>query len=150
MKIVLGSDHGGYLYKKELINFLNEKGYEIIDVGTYEEDCPASWSEFGVKAALKVANKEADFGIVLCRSGIGVTIAANKVEGVYCGLVYNDKIARLCKTHDGCNMIAFPADYCSIEEVKNRVEFFLDAEFEGGRHLERLNQLKDYENYKKI
>ena len=150
MKIVLGCDHGGYLYKTELIKYLNELGYETIDVGTYTNETPASWSEFGVKAALKVQNKEADVGIVFCRSGQGVTIAANKVEGVYCGLVYNDKNAQLCKTHDGCNMIAFPADYCSIEDVKRRALLFLNAEFEGGRHEERLNQLKAFEKFKKI
>ena len=145
MKIVLGSDHGGYLYKKELITFLNELGYETIDVGTYEEDVPASWSVYGVKAAVKVKDKEADCGIVICRSGIGVCIAANKVKGVYCGLVYNDKIAELCKVHDGCNMIAFPADYCSLDDVKRRVQIYLNAKFEGGRHSVRLNQLKDFE-----
>jgi ribose 5-phosphate isomerase B len=150
MKIVLGCDHGGYAYKKELIAFLNEKGYETIDVGTDGGDTPASWSEFGVKAALKVQSGEADVGIVFCRSGQGVTIAANKVKGIYCGLVYNDKNAQLCKTHDGCNMIAFPADYCTIEEVKRRAILFLEAEFEGGRHLTRLNQLKNYENNNEI
>lgn len=148
MKIVLGCDHGGYAYKTELIKFLNENGYETIDVGTYDGDSPASWSVYGLKAALMIKNKEADVGIVFCRSGQGVTIAANKVDGVYCGLAYNDKNAELCKTHDGCNMIAFPADYCSIEDVKKRTLLFLNAEFEGGRHLERLNQLKDYEKSK--
>ena len=150
MKIVLGCDHGGYAYKTELIKFLHELGHETIDVGTYDDEAPTSWSEFGVKAALKVQSKEAEVGIVFCRSGQGVTIAANKVTGVYCGLVYNDKNAELCKTHDGCNMIAFPADYCSIEDVKRRVVLFLNAKFEGGRHAIRLNQLKDYEISGKI
>lgn len=150
MRIVLGSDHGGYKYKKELIQFLNDLGHQTIDVGTFDDEAPASWSVYGLKAALKIKNGEADVGIVFCKSGQGVTIAANKVEGVYCGLAYNDKNAETCKTHDGCNMIAFPAEYCSIEDVKRRTKIFLDAEFEGGRHSVRLNQLKDYEFYKKI
>ena len=150
MRIVLGSDHGGYKYKKELIKYLNELGHETIDVCTYDKDVPASWSVHALKAALKIKNNEADAGVVLCRSGIGVSIAANKVNGIYCGLAYTDRMAQLCKAHDGCNMIAIPADYCSLEDAKKRVKIFLTTEFEGGRHLERLNQLKDYEKYSKI
>lgn len=149
MKIALGSDHGGFDYKKELISFLNENGYETVDIGTFEEGVPASWSVYGVKTAQAVASGEADFGIVICRSGIGVSIAANKVKGIYCGLVYNDTIAEKCMQHDGCNMIAFGADYVSIEDAKRQTLLYLNAKFEGGRHLARLNQLKDYENSKK-
>lgn len=145
MRIVLSSDHGGFEYKKELIKFLKEQGFEVLDRGSFEEDVPVSWSEYGLKAAIAISNNEADLGISICKSGIGVCIAANKVKGVYCGLAYNDKIAQLCKTHDGCNMIAFGAEYTTLEEVKRRTMLFINAKFEGGRHLERLNQLKDYE-----
>ena len=82
MKIVLGSDHGGFKYKGILANHLKESGYEVIDVGTNSEE-PAARSEFGLKAALKVQSGEADLGIVLCKSGQGVCMAANKVKGVY-------------------------------------------------------------------
>lgn len=145
MKIVLGNDHGGYNYKEELKKHLLSKDIEVIDVGC-DSTSPAAWSEFGILAAKKVASKEADYGIVICRSGIGVCMAANKVKGAYCGLAYNDQISSLCKQHDGCNMLAFGADYVSIEDLIKRVDLFLDAKFEGGRHLERLNILKDFEN----
>lgn len=145
MKIVLGSDHGGYEYKEELKKFLETHDYEVIDVGTdSEESC--SWSEYGLKAAEKVASGEADYGVVICKSGQGVCIAANKVKGVYCGIAYNDKNAVLCKEHDGCNVIAFGSEYTTIDEVKKRTYLFLKAEFKGGRHLDRLNYLKDFEN----
>lgn len=149
MRIVLGNDHGGYKYKVELSKFLTENGYDVIDVGSFNED-PSSWSEFGVKAALKIKNNEADLGIVICRSGQGVCIAANKVDGIYCGIPYNDLNAKLCKQHDGCNMIAFGADYVSIEDVKRRSLLFIKAQFEGGRHEKRLNQLKNFELTGKI
>ena len=116
MKIVLGSDHGGVDYKSQLKDFLIESGYEVIDIGTNSKD-PASWSEFGLKAAMYIKNKQADAGIVFCKSGEGVCIAANKVKGVYCGIAYNDETAIKCKTHDGCNMIAFGCEYMSIEDV---------------------------------
>lgn len=145
MKIVLGSDHGGVDYKSQLKDFLIESGYEVIDIGTNLKD-PASWSEFGLKAAMCIKNKQADAGIVFCKSGEGVCIAANKVKGVYCGIAYNDETAIKCKTHDGCNMIAFGCEYMSIEDVKRRTILFLNSEFEGGRHLERLNFLKNFEN----
>lgn len=144
MKIVLGSDHGGFEYKSKLIKFLNSKNIETIDVGTFSTE-QAAWSEFGLKAALKVQSKEAEYGIVFCKSGQGVCIAANKVKGVYCGLAYNDENAIKCKTHDGCNMIAFGCEYTSYEDVEKRVMLFLNATFEGGRHLERLNILKKFE-----
>lgn len=145
MKIILGNDHGGYEYKILLKKHLIDNGYEVIDVGC-DSNSPAAWSEFALKAAQYVSNKEADYGVVICRSGIGVCIAANKVNGVYCGLAYNDDVAHLCKQHDGCNMLAFGADFVTIDDLIKRVDLFLNAEFEGGRHLERLNILKKYEN----
>jgi L-threonylcarbamoyladenylate synthase len=148
MKIVVGADHGGYEYKKEIIKYLNNKGIETIDVGTFSAD-PASWSEFGLKAAFKVASKEADLGVVLCKSGIGVCIAANKVKGAYCGLAYSDEVTPLLKKHDGCNMIAFAAAYTPIDVILKRIDTFINTEFEGGRHQVRLDYLKDFEKNSK-
>lgn len=144
MKIVLGSDHGGFKYKGILANHLKESGYEVIDVGTNSEE-PAARSEFGLKAALKVQSGEADLGIVLCKSGQGVCMAANKVKGVYCGLAYNDDNAHLLKEHDGANMMALGASYLTEEELIKRADLFINAKFEGGRHEQRLNILKNYE-----
>lgn len=144
MKIVIGSDHGGFEYKKAIIKHLNDKGFETIDVGTFSSE-PASWSEFGLKVAEKVSTKEADYGVALCKSGIGVCIAANKVKGVYCGIAYNDEIASLLKQHDGCNVIAFGSEYTTIEECFKRIDLFLNAKFEGGRHAVRLDYLKKFE-----
>lgn len=144
MKIVVSSDHGGFEVKKLLIEHLCRLGYEVIDKGTYSNE-PASWSENGLKAALSIKNKEAEVGFTICKSGIGVMIAANKVKGVYCGLAYNDEVSFLSKEHDGCNMLAFAAAYMSTDDIIKRADLFLKATFQGGRHEIRLNQLKEYE-----
>ncbi|MEG0978099.1 MAG: RpiB/LacA/LacB family sugar-phosphate isomerase [Bacilli bacterium] len=145
MIIVLGSDHGGFKYKKYLIEYLESHGFKTIDVGTFNEDA-AAWSKFGIAAAEKVANHEADLGIVICKSGQGVAMAANKVKGAYCGIGYNDDNSHLIKEHDGANMIAFGSAYTTKEELINRSMMFITSQFEGGRHEARLNILKDYEN----
>jgi ribose 5-phosphate isomerase B len=147
MKIVIGSDHGGFEYKKEIIKHLKNEGYEVNDVGTYSLD-PASWSEYGLKVAKEVQSRRADIGVALCKSGVGVCVAANKVKGVYCGVAYNDDVAHLLKEHDGCNVIALPAAYATLDECIKRVDEFIAAKFQGGRHEARLHYLKDYENSK--
>ena len=86
------------------------------------------------------------FGILICNSGEGVSIAANKVKGVRCGLGYNDDVARLIRQHNDCNMVSFGASFMSIEDILRRVDIFLNTDFEGGRHCLRVNTFVDYEN----
>ena len=145
MLIVLGSDHGGYLLKEQIKKHIKEKyGFEILDVGTNSEEA-ASWSEFGLKAATEVANNKDSLGIVICKSGIGVSIAANKVKGAYCGLCYDKNIADLLKKHDHCNMIAFGSEHIKVKDAIESVDKFIEAMPEGGRHQERFENLKNYE-----
>lgn len=145
MKIVLGSDHGGFNAKSEVIKYLKEKGYEIIDVGTFSnESC--NYAEFGIDAAKKVALKEADYGVVICNSGEGISIAANKIKGIRCALLYNDDVAHLAKEHNDANMIAFGAQFMSVEDIKRRIDIFLNSKFEGGRHSLRIARISEEEN----
>lgn len=144
MKIVLGSDHGGYLVKKELINFLNNNNIETIDVGTYSLDS-CNYAEFGIKVGELVANKEADFGIVICNSGEGISIACNKVKGIRCGIGYNDEVAKLLRNHNDANVIAFGAHYQNIDEIKKRVLTFISEPFLGERHQKRVDYIKNFE-----
>lgn len=145
MKIVLGSDHGGFNAKSEVIKYLKEKGYEIIDVGTFSnESC--NYAEFGIDAAKKVASKEADYGVVICNSGEGISIAANKIKGIRCALLYNDDVAHLAKEHNDANMIAFGAQFMSVEDIKRRIDIFLNSKFEGGRHSLRIARISEEEN----
>lgn len=144
IKVVLGSDHGGFDYKTKLIEELRLEGYEIIDVGTFsKESC--NYAQYAIEAAKKVSNKEADFGILICNSGEGVCIAANKAKNVRCGIGYNDDVAQLMRQHNNANMISFGAHFMSYEEVFKRVNLFLNTPFEGGRHEVRVNTIIDFE-----
>ena len=144
MIISLGSDHGGYKYKEEIKKHLESLGHKTIDAGTYStESC--NYAEFALKAAEDVKNKKADFGILVCNSGEGVSIAANKVKGIRCGIGYNDDVAHLLREHNNANMIAFGASFMTLEDVIKRVDIFLNAKFEGGRHEKRVETIIDYE-----
>ena len=145
MKFSIGCDHGGYEYKMEIIRYLESIGHQVIDCGTFSKDS-CHYPEFAIKAAEMVKDGKVDRGIVVCRSGEGVSIAANKVKGVRCALAYNEIVARLCREHNDANMIAFGADYFSLEEVKKMLDQFIKAEFAKGNHEIRVNIIKNYEN----
>lgn len=145
MIVALGSDHGGFETKAKLIKYLNNLNIKTIDCGTYsKESC--NYAEFGIETAKKVANKEADFGIVICNSGEGISIAANKVKGIRCGIGYNDDVAKLLRNHNDANMIAFGANFQSYEEIEKRTNTFLNSEFLGERHAKRVETIKNFEN----
>ena len=140
MKIVVASDHAGYAYKQEIKAFLKEKGIQVVDVGTNSiESC--DYPIFAHEAAKKVANGDVDYGILICSSGEGISIAANKHKGVRAGLAYNDDVARLMRQHNNANMIAFGATFMKLPDVKKRIEIFLKTPFEGGRHERRVNEI---------
>ena len=141
MKLSIGSDHAGYAYKEEIKKYLTKKGHEVVDVGTHSLDS-CDYPIFGRAAAEKVANKEVDFGIVVCSSGEGIMMTANKVKGVRCGLAYNDDVARLIRQHNNANMIAFGANFMKLEDVLKRIDIFLSTDFEGGRHERRVNEIE--------
>lgn len=141
MKIAIASDHAGYKYKEEIKKYLQEKGHEMLDSGTNSlESC--DYPIFAHDAAKKVASKEADFGILVCSSGEGIAIAANKIKGIRAGIAYNDDVARLMRQHNNANMISFGANFMSLEDVLRRVDIFLATEFEGGRHERRVNEIE--------
>lgn len=141
MKISIGSDHAGFAYKEEIKKYLEKKGHEVIDVGTYSLDS-CDYPLFGRPAAELVAKKEVDYGIVVCSSGEGIMMTANKVKGVRCGLAYNDDVARLIRQHNNANMIGFGANFMKLEDVLRRIDIFLSTEFEGGRHERRVSEIE--------
>lgn len=145
MKFSIGCDHGGYEYKMQIIQYLESNGHQVVDCGTFStESC--DYPEFAIKTAEMVKNGKTDLGIVICRSGEGVSIAANKVKGIRCALAYNEVVARLSREHNDANMIAFGADYFSIKEVKAMLDQFINAKFAAGKHERRVNLIKNYEN----
>ena len=143
-KVVVGSDHGGLEYKNAIKEHLQKEGYEVIDVGTYTKDS-CHYPLFGIEAAKKVASKECDFGVVVCTSGEGISIAANKIKGIRCGIAYNDEVARLMRQHNNANMISFGQAFMNLDDVLKRVDIFLNTEFEGGRHQTRVEMIENVE-----
>lgn len=145
LKIAIGSDHGGYDQKEVIINHLKEKGYEVVDVGT-NSTASCNYPVYGEKVADLVANHDVDYGIVVCTSGEGICMSANKVKGVRCGIAYNDEVARLMRQHNDANVVAFGAKFMSDKDVIRRVDIFLSTEFEGGRHQKRVDLINLIEN----
>lgn len=140
MKIAIGSDHAGFEYKQKIIQYLTNKGIEIKDFGTYSSDS-VDYPDFAHPTADAVENKEAELGILLCGSGQGVMLTANKHQGIRCALCWNTDVARLSRQHNNANMIAFPARFVAYEYVIEMLEVFLNTEYEGGRHDRRVNKI---------
>ena len=142
MKIAIGSDHGGYELKEGLKQYLANEGYEMVDVGTYStQSC--DYPEFGTKCAKLVADGECRYGIVVCTTGEGIVMAANKIKGVRAGLAYNVEVARLMREHNDANVIGFGAKFTTLEEACERADVFLATEFAGGRHAKRVEMLNN-------
>lgn len=144
MKLSMGCDHGGYLAKEEIKKKLMEKGYEVIDCGTDSTDS-CNYPDYAFKAAELVAEKKADKGILICNSGEGVAMCANKVKGIRCGIAYNDEVAHLIVEHNHANMIAFGAKFMSVEEIYNRIMIFLNSKELASRHEKRVSLIEEYE-----
>ena len=141
MRVVIASDHAGYMYKQEIKAFLKGKGVQVVDVGTNSiESC--DYPIFAHEAAKKVAAGDVDYGVLVCSSGEGIAIAANKVKGVRAGIGYNDDVARLMRQHNNANMIAFGATFMKLPDVLKRIEIFLKTPFEGGRHERRVSEIE--------
>ena len=142
-KVSIGCDHGGLALKNALINKLNKK-YEFVDCGTYTQDS-CDYPDYAIKAAKLVSEEEVDFGIVICKSGIGVSIAANKVKGVRCALICNETNAKLCHQHNNANVIALGANDVDLNLAIKIIEAYDSVEFES-RHQKRLDKITAYEN----
>lgn len=145
MKISLGCDHGGYDLKEIIKKHLESKKIEVVDVGTYSIDS-VDYPDYGSKAAELVANKEVDKGIVICTTGIGISIAANKVKGIRCALCTNAYMAKMTRLHNDANMLALGAGIVGKNLAIDIVDTWLDTDFEGGRHTKRVEKIMNIEN----
>ena len=144
MKIIVASDHAGFKYKEEILAFLTSKGYALIDGGTYNEGS-CHYPEYAISASEKVVNKEADFGVLICGSGIGISIASNKVKGARCAVGYHDEATIRSRIDNNANLIAFGSRYMAMQDILRRIELFLKTPYEGGRHQTRIDLIEDYE-----
>ena len=144
MKIAMGCDHGGYALKCELIKHLEEQGHEVKDFGCYStESC--DYPEFGEAAARAVASGECERGIVICTTGIGISISANKVRGIRCALCSEPLSAEMTRRHNDANMLALGGGMIGPNMAERIVDVFLSTAFEGGRHQRRVDKVMSIE-----
>ena len=141
MKISIGCDHAGFAYKQPIIDLLKSKNIEVEDFGTYSEDS-VDYADFVHPAAEMVEKGEARFGILLCGSGNGVSMTANKHQGIRAALCWNEDLAALARQHNDANMLSIPVRFVSEALALKMVEAFLNAVFEGGRHQRRVEKIR--------
>ena len=140
MKIAIGCDHGGYLLKQDILIWLEEHDYEFEDFGCYNTES-VDYPVYGEKVARAVASGECDKGIVICTTGIGISMSANKVKGIRCALCGDSYSAEMTRRHNDANMMAIGAGFTGKNMAERMVEVFLTTEFEGGRHARRVGLL---------
>ena len=145
MKIAMGSDHGGFDLKEQIKAWLQENGHEVVDFGCHsKESC--DYPDFGAAAARAVASGQCERGIVICTTGIGISITANKVKGIRCALCSDPWSAEMTRRHNDANMLAMGAGVVGPLLAQRIVEAFLSFAFEGDRHQRRVNKIMAVEN----
>ena len=140
MKIAIGCDHGALSLKNAVVAHLQEKGYEVKDFGTHTLDS-CDYPDFAAPAARAVASGECEKGIVLCTTGIGVSMVANKVKGIRCALCHETHSAEMTRRHNDANVLAMGAGVTGTNLAERIVDVFLTTEFEGGRHQRRVDKV---------
>lgn len=146
MKIYLGADHRGYELKEKVFQWLVDWGYEVEDMGAYEFDKNDDYTKYGEKVASMVAEDENNKGILICGSGVGVDVVANKFDGVRASIAKENDQVRAGRNDDDMNVLVIAADYTTEEESKTMITTFLKTEFSGKkRHMRRLNEIKKLE-----
>ena len=143
MKVAIGTDHNGPALKEEIINKLSDIA-EFIDCSPVNDPLD-DYPDFAYKVSEMVVSKKADLGILICGTGIGMSIAANKVKGIRCAVGYCEEVAHFARLHNDANMISFGQKYMDHDMVLRAVDEFITTDFEGGRHLRRVNLINDLE-----
>ncbi len=147
MKIALASDHRGYGYKERIKKILEDLGHTLQDFGTFSE-APTDYPDFAFKVAESVSRGDCDRAILICYSGIGMTIAANKVSGIRAALCYDQECIKLSRAHNNANILVLPAKLDFGEKLTEMIQSWIDLPFEGGRHERRLEKVSKYETGK--
>jgi ribose 5-phosphate isomerase B len=143
MKIALGADHAGFEYKDRIAAMLRDAGHQIIDFGTHSAT-PVDYPQYGYAVGEAVASGQADRGVLVCGSSLGISIAANKVPGVRAAVVFEPLSAELSRRHNDANVLALSERLTGWEMIERLVEIFLQTPFEGGRHAHRVEQLFEF------
>lgn len=140
MKISIGSDHAGFELKEQLIVYMQSKTLMVIDKGCYSLE-RADYPDYGHAVAKSVLNNEVDYGVLICGSGNGINMTANKHAGIRAALCWNNEIASLARQHNDANVLVLPARFITVEEAQKCIDAFLNNTFEGGRHADRLKKI---------
>lgn len=140
MKIAIGADHGGFETKEFLVEFLSQRGFEVRDFGTKSGDS-TDYPDYAHPVAKAILDGEYDYGILVCGTGNGMAITANKHQGIRAGLAWTEEIGALVKQHNNANIICLPARFISKEMASKILAAFFDAEFEGDRHQRRIDKI---------
>jgi ribose 5-phosphate isomerase B len=143
MKIAISADHGGLTLKNHIVKMLEEEKIEVLDLGTHTDES-VDYPEYGFACGEAVADGKADRGIVCCGTGIGISIAANKVKGIRCALCTDTRMARLSRQHNNANVLALGGRTLAVDDALEIVKVWLTTDFEGGRHARRVGKIDDY------
>ncbi len=143
MKIAIASDHAALELRPAVVEYLKDLGHEVIDLGTHKEK--GNYALEGIKVGETVSLGQADYGIIICGTGIGISIAANKVRGIRAAVCNDVSLAKITREHNNTNVLALGARLISEEDAFAIIKTFLETEFEGGRHLDRIDVISDYE-----
>lgn len=140
LPVAIGSDHAGFEYKEEVISYLESKGLQIKDYGTYSKDA-VDYPDYAHPVSTAVERGQAAFGILVCGSANGVAITANKHQGIRAAICWGEELARLARSHNNANVLCIPARFVDIPVATQMVEIFIGTPFEGGRHQDRVRKM---------
>lgn len=140
-KFYLGSDHAGFELKDQIKNYLIDKGYEVVDLGTNDSDHSVSYVDYGKKLAQNVLKDNNCYGIGVCGTGIGISLSVNRFKGIRGARITSEEDAKLAKEHNNANVLLFGGRQINIGEAKKMIDTFLETDFKGGRHLKRIEDL---------
>jgi len=140
MKLAIGNDHAGFELKSEIVKHLNSKGYEVKDFGAFSSE-RADYPDFAHKLSSSIEMGEFELGILICGSANGISMSANKHQGIRSAVCWKREIAELARLHNNANVLALPARFIDVDEAKACVDVFLSTEFEGGRHQDRVEKI---------
>ena len=141
MKIAIGSDHAGFAAKCDVVEYLKDNGHEVLDCGPFSAD-RCDYPDFAYAVGNAINEGKVDIGVLICSSGEGISMAANRMKNIRCGLAYNDEVAALIKQHNNANVISFGAKFMTVEEITRRIDIFMNSKFEGGRHEGRVEKIE--------
>jgi ribose 5-phosphate isomerase B len=144
MRVAIGSDHRGFQVKRKIVELTQRLGHEVVDYGAESEDA-VDYPDFALQVALAVSAGKVDRGILVCGTGIGMSMAANKVHGVRAALCHDDVTAEMSRRHNDANVMCLSADLLGARLIDRMIEIWLHTEFEGGRHARRVDKIKQIE-----